>query len=74
MREDTRNTKHGGLSHRRNIHLNIDIERCELDNSNVSEVDSVISCILTHISLLLIIPGPCYPSTAGDAERQKLHS
>lgn len=37
MREDTRNTKHGGLSHRRNIHLNIDIERCELDNSNVSE-------------------------------------
>ena len=42
MKEETRNTRHGGLSgglsHRRNIHMNIDIERCDLDNSNVSEV------------------------------------
>ena len=52
MKEDTRNTKHGGLSHRRNIHLNIDIERCELDNSNVSEV-------VSHLYPPLPLTPPC---------------
>ena len=38
--------KNKGLSFRRNIQMNIDIEKCDnsLDNSNVSEV-SIYSCV-----------------------------
>ena len=72
MKEETRNTKHGGLSHRRNIHMNIDIERCELDNSNVSEVTSCFKSDILTISpyhqdpatplLLETLKGKSYPA------------
>lgn len=48
---ETENQRNKGLSFRRNIQMNLDIEKCDnsLDSSNVSEVGSLHNTAFTFI-------------------------